>query len=156
MRTVFTTRPVFNIHDDVIKWKHLARYWYFVWGIHWSPVNSPHKGQWRGALMFSISTWTNDWLHNRDAGDLGRSLWRHCNVTGEAEQIDHLVQDCSLALNHRSMTSHVDIICTIVSRITYLQYYKLQSWTHFVLSKQKEDWLELKGRGEDWLTFRYY
>ena len=24
----------------------------FVWGIHRSPVNSPHKGQWRGAVMF--------------------------------------------------------------------------------------------------------
>ena len=39
-------------HDDVIKWKHFLRYWPFVWGIHRSPVNSPHKGQWRGALMF--------------------------------------------------------------------------------------------------------
>ena len=46
---------IFNIsqHDDVIKWKHLPRYWPFVLGIHRSPVNSPHKGQWRGALMFS-------------------------------------------------------------------------------------------------------
>ena len=28
------------------------RYWPFVSGINWSPVNSPHKGQWRGALIF--------------------------------------------------------------------------------------------------------
>ena len=41
-------------HDDVIKWKHFPRYWPFVWGIHRSPVNSPHKGQRRGALMFSL------------------------------------------------------------------------------------------------------
>ena len=34
------------------------------------PVNSPHKGQWRGALMFSlIYTWINDWVNNREAGD---------------------------------------------------------------------------------------
>ena len=39
-------------YDDVIKWKHLPRYWPFVRGIHQSPVNSPHKGQWRGALIF--------------------------------------------------------------------------------------------------------
>ena len=39
-------------HDDVIKWKYFPRYWPFVWGIHRSPVNSPHRGQWRGALMF--------------------------------------------------------------------------------------------------------
>ena len=47
-------------HDDVIKWKHFPRYWPFVRGIHRSPVNSPHKGQWRGALMFSlICVWIN-------------------------------------------------------------------------------------------------
>ena len=41
-------------HGDVIKWKHFPRYWPFVREIHRSPVNSPHKGQWRGALMFSL------------------------------------------------------------------------------------------------------
>ena len=62
-----------RIHDDVIKWKHAPRYWSFVRGIHWSPVNSPHKGQWRGALMFSlICVWINDWVNNREAGDLRR------------------------------------------------------------------------------------
>ena len=39
-------------------------------GIHWSPVNSPHKGQWRGALMFSLICWINDWVNNDEAGDL--------------------------------------------------------------------------------------
>ena len=42
------------VYDDVIKWKHFPRYWPFVWGIHRSPVNCPHKGQWRGALMLSL------------------------------------------------------------------------------------------------------
>ena len=61
-------------YDDVIKWKHFPRYWPFVWGIHRSPVNSPHKGQWRGALMLSlICVWINGWVYNREAGD----LWRH-------------------------------------------------------------------------------
>ena len=58
-------------HDDVIKWKHFPRYWPFVREIHRSPVNSPHKGQWRGALMFSlICVWINGWVNNREAGDL--------------------------------------------------------------------------------------
>ena len=66
-------------HNDVIKWKHFPRYWLFVRGIHrssvsgihWSPVDSPRKGQWRGALMLSlICAWTNGWANNRDAGDL--------------------------------------------------------------------------------------
>ena len=41
-------------HDDVIKWKNFPCYWHFVMGIHRSPVDSPHKGQLRGALMFSL------------------------------------------------------------------------------------------------------
>ena len=60
-------------HDDVIKWKHFPRNWPFVREIHRSPVNFPHKGQWRGALMFSlIYPWINDWVNNREAGDLRR------------------------------------------------------------------------------------
>ena len=62
-------------HNDVIKWKPFPRYWPFVREIHRLPVNSPHKGQWRGALMFSlICTWTNAWVNNRDFGDLRRHL----------------------------------------------------------------------------------
>ena len=61
------------LHDDVIKWKHFPRNWPFVRGIHRSPVNSPHKGQWRGALMFTlICVWINGWVNNREAGDLRR------------------------------------------------------------------------------------
>ena len=34
---------------------------------------SPHKGQWRGALMFSlICVWINGRVNNREAGDLRR------------------------------------------------------------------------------------
>ena len=37
------------------------------------PVNSPHKGQCRGALMFSlICVWINGWVNNREAGGLRR------------------------------------------------------------------------------------
>ena len=62
-----------NTHDDVIKWKHFPCNWPFVREIHRSPVNFPHKGQWRGALMFSlIYAWINDWVNNRQAGDLRR------------------------------------------------------------------------------------
>ena len=42
-------------------------------GIHRSPVNIPHKGQWCGALMFSfICVWINGWVNNRETGDLRR------------------------------------------------------------------------------------
>ena len=71
--------PIHAIHNHdgiiiiIIKWNHCPRYWPFVRGIHRSPVNSPDKGQWRGALMFSlICTRRNGWVNNREAGDLRR------------------------------------------------------------------------------------
>ena len=56
--------------DDVIMCNQFPRYWPFVW-----PVNSPHKGLWRGALMFSlICARINGWANNGDAGDLRRHI----------------------------------------------------------------------------------
>ena len=68
-------------HDDVNIWKHFPRYWPFVRGLHRSPVNSPHKDQWRGALMFSlICVWINGWVNIREDGDL-RCHRAHYDVT---------------------------------------------------------------------------
>ena len=70
-------------HDDFIKWKNFPcyAYWPFVRGIHRPPVNSPHKGQWRGALLFSfICAWMKCWVNNREAGDLRRHR-AHYDVT---------------------------------------------------------------------------
>ena len=51
-RNIHETTKCSFLHDDVIKWKLCPRYWPLVRGItHRSPVNSPHKGQWRGALI---------------------------------------------------------------------------------------------------------
>ena len=78
-------------HKGHVMWKVLA--WYFIFMLSWwrhqmetlyiyiSPVNSPHKGQWRGALMFSfICAWINGWVNNREADDLRRHR-RHYDVT---------------------------------------------------------------------------
>ena len=90
------------MHDDVIKWKHFSRYSPFVRGIHRSPVNYPHKGQWRGALMFSlINVWINDWVNNREAGDFRR----YC------AHYDIIVMDRCLATHHGSMRWH--LLCFI-------------------------------------------
>ena len=68
-------------HDGVIKWKKYPRYWTFVRRIHRSPVNYPHKGQWRRALLFYlIWAWTNGLVYNWDAGDLRRHR-AHYDVT---------------------------------------------------------------------------
>ena len=65
-----------QIHTSSLQpwWRHQMETFSALLALcHRSPVNSPHKGQWRGALMFSlICTWINIWVNNRDAGSLGR------------------------------------------------------------------------------------
>ena len=80
------------LHDDVIKWKHFQRHWPFVRGIHQSWGISSFKGQWLGALMFSLTcTCTNGWVNNRDAGDFRRHR-AHYDVT--------LMAHKSISINH--------------------------------------------------------
>ena len=112
-------------HDDVIKWKHFPRYWPFVRGIHRSPVNSPHKGQWRGALMFSfICAWINGWVDNRDAGDWRRHRshydvsvirWKYKSHLSIPSQItssaDHLHFSWTIAWTSRWTNSSVTVRC---------------------------------------------
>ena len=60
---------------------NFPRYWPFVRGIHQSPVNSPHKGQWRGGLMCPlICTRIHGWVNNGEAGDM-RRYRAHYDVT---------------------------------------------------------------------------
>ena len=71
--------------DGNARWRHqmetFSALLAFVRGIHRSLVNSPHKGQWCGALMFSLfCAWTNGCANNRDAGDLRRNC-PHYDVT---------------------------------------------------------------------------
>ena len=81
-----------GFHDDVIKWKHFPRYWPFVRGIHRSPVNSSLKGQWRGALMFSlICARINGWVNNGEAGDL-RRYRVHCDVMTMYKYVSKLLK----------------------------------------------------------------
>ena len=58
----------------------------FVGGIHRSPMDSPHKGQWRGALMFSlIRTWKkrlSKQSRRLRCETPSQSLSRPCNVHG--------------------------------------------------------------------------
>ena len=89
-------------HDDVIKWEHFPRYWPFVRGIHRSPVNSPHKGQWRGALMFSlICARINAWVNNSGAGDLRRNH-AHYDVT---------------VMDHTHLNRMVSPVCCVTSTV---------------------------------------
>ena len=59
---------VCTVHDDVIKFSALLALCAGEF-----PANSPHKCQWRGALVFSlICAWINAWINNRKTGDLRR------------------------------------------------------------------------------------
>ena len=73
-------------------------------GIHWWPVNSSNKGQWPGALIFSlIYTRTNGWINTRDAID-----WRRHRVGIKANKV--------------LMTGQINCVCYI-SSIHYLENY---------------------------------
>ena len=70
---IWYPRGRISANDDVIEWKHFPHCWPFVRWLHRSPVDSPHKGQGRGTLMFSlICALSNNWANNRDTGDLRR------------------------------------------------------------------------------------
>ena len=104
-------------HVDFMKWKHFPRYWPFVWGIH----RYPHKGQWRGALKFSlICTRINGWVNNCEAGDLGRYR-AHDDVTVMIE-LNHT----GLIWNRTSMGSLV--IAHRKTVVTSFEQVLLGSW----------------------------
>ena len=77
-------------HDDVIKMEIFSALLALCAGNSPVPVNSPQKGQWRGALMFSlICVWINGWVNNREAGNLRRQqahydvivMWNAFHIT---------------------------------------------------------------------------
>ena len=69
----------------------------FVRGIHLSPVDSPHRSQWRGAYMFSlICVWTNGWANNRDADDLICHR-AHYDVTVMSASVAAVIDICHLS-----------------------------------------------------------
>ena len=54
-------------------WKYFPRYWPYLCGKF-----TGHKGQWRGAVMFSLfCPWINGWVKIREAGDLRRHCAHH-------------------------------------------------------------------------------
>ena len=118
-------------HDDVIKWKHFPRYWPFVGGIHRSPVNSPHKGQWRGALMFTL-IWAriNGWVNNCEAGDLRRNL-AHYDVIVMIKRFQtrwSLIWNRFIPISSQVSTYHIKVKWILIISIANVLE-KLQSCT---------------------------
>ena len=126
---------VLSIHDDVIKWKHCPRYWPFVRGIHRSPVNSLNKGQWRGALMFSLICVLIKRLSKQSWGWWSktptRSLWRHCNV------IRVYINDNYMAWPRYPHHRPFDQGSVVTVRFPYL--YPERLWIKLILSHRASD-----------------
>ena len=81
-------------HDDVIKWTFSA-------SLAICAGNSPHKGQWRGALMFSlICVWMKGWINNRKAGDLRRYLAHYDVIVMKTCQSEIFNSICNSRLSH--------------------------------------------------------
>ena len=105
---LFLLRPFVMLADKQEPlWRHQMKTFSaslpFVRGIHWSPVNSPHKGQWRGAFMsFFICALTNSWVNNREAGDLRRHR-THYDVTVMANELTSLLLGCAFLIQ-----SHIE------------------------------------------------
>ena len=100
-------------------------------GIDRSPANSPHKGQWRGALIISlICVSINVWVNNREAGDLGRHR-AHYDVTVIMAHIlswmNHM-SDNFLRYPYRNLVKWLDKI-SIWWRDIYLNLL----WVHITL-----------------------
>ena len=134
------TSVEFINHDDVIKWKLFPRYWPFVRGIHRSPVNSPHKGQWRGALMFSlICAWIKGWVNNREAVDLRRHRAYY-----DAIVMSYWYNHCKTKHNKTAHTPRPrvrDILCFVhklgVFWIWYISIYSVL--TNFEIARNAEN-----------------
>ena len=80
------------------------------------PPPPPPQGQWRGALMFSlICAWTDDWVNNRNAGDLRRH-GAHYNVTIMYE----IYQYCIIVMSYIGINTAILIGCWCYFNLTWI------------------------------------
>ena len=101
-------------------------------GIHWSPVNSPHKGQWRGALMFSlICPWINAWINNREAGDL-RCHPAHYDIT---------------VMWYISLSSDTGQVKGSANGASFIWLIRNQFWKNSIVNVR---WVNILGNVKDW------
>ena len=72
------------INYDIIKWKQFPRYYPFVRGIHWPPVDFPYKGTVTQTfdvsllLIWKTNCWTN--IQLTDIRDAMTVVWRRRNA----------------------------------------------------------------------------
>ena len=98
----------------------------------------PHKGQWRGALMFSfICAWINGWVNNGESGDLRRHR-DHYDVTVMVS-----------GRRHDRRRAH----CEIQTSNYHLEWYNLES---NVTMRRKSNYTHTQWIPQMWFLFVLY
>ena len=94
-----------------------------------SPVygNSPHKGQWCGALMFSfICAWINHWVNNREAGDLRR---HHTHYDVNVMCLGHSMTKICVKSSATTVLTRIGFVCNVMGFKLQNIHMALQSLT---------------------------
>ena len=76
-------------------------------GNYRSMTISPHRGQWRGDLMFFICFWIDGWVNNREAGDL-RRYRVHCDVIVMSQLCAAAADYCRYRQHQHFCSSHLN------------------------------------------------
>ena len=112
-------------HDDVIKWKHLPRYWPIARRIHRSPVNFPQKGQWRGAWMFFFDLRLNKRLRKQSWGwwfeAPPRPIWRRCNELFFLSSLERVILPTISQITWSTLEAHLKHGSPSTLRVSFLQ-----------------------------------
>ena len=102
----FSNMPVMMTSSNGNIFHVTGHLWGEFTGCRWIP---PHKGQWRGALTFSlICVWINGWVNNREAGDLRRYRTHHDVIVMWGQEMRCLLWVKVLSL---SPTCHCYVTC---------------------------------------------
>ena len=89
-------------------WRHQMETFAALLAICAGNSPAPHKGQWRGVLMFSlICTWITDWVNNREAGDLRRHRAHHDVIVMSDPASFHAFLDLWLNLDDTVIENYV-------------------------------------------------
>ena len=84
-------------------------------GIHRSPADSPHKGQWRGIMFSLICDWMNGWVNNRETGDLRRNRV-HYDVIVRRRRYRNIVWTLYIESTSNHPFKSFNIIITVYKR----------------------------------------
>ena len=107
-------------------------------------MNFPHKGQWRGALRFSlIFVRINGWANNREAGHL-RRYRAHYDVMVMTMPVFWVYWHANIDIA-AFISLHFEKICgcIYIFKIYQLEYMLMILWKYFISVKNMHWWLDM-------------